>query len=259
MLFRLRYLTFSIIIVCLGLSGFGCLQFSVSWPVGDGSTPHLTSLDGEPNATETASLDWVTKLIGGVQSAATIAAIFLGAIFAWRNRHLFRYGHPHLTIDHKISHRQVSQLYTQISVTAILYNSSRVKVDVQNGLFTVQQVAPVDDSYVVELYKDTFGKRRNLLNGVLQWYTLNEIPLFWMEGTLIVEPGESATATFEYIVPNLVTSILVTTYFYNLRVMGRMDRSVDPKREDAKNRRWWFGKIAGPRGWIRSATYDIVR
>ena len=86
------------------------------------------------------------------QAMATIIAIGLGGVFAWRRGYLFRYGQPHITIAHKITHRQVSPGYVQIELTATLFNTSRVKVDFRDALFVVQQLAPADDDYVSDLH-----------------------------------------------------------------------------------------------------------
>ena len=189
------------------------------------------------------------------QSLATVAAIFLGALFAWRNGHIFRYGQPHLTVNHEISHRRVSQGYLQVAITATLHNRSRVKVEVLDGLFTVQQMGPVSDEAAEELFAETFLDNKH--NGALQWATLREVRLSWNREDLIAEPGESTTATFEYMVPTYVESILITTYFYNSRVVGKIENEVDP-RDAERARRWWFWRKPGPRGWLRTTPHDII-
>lgn len=93
--------------------------------------------EDRPQASLTLSHEMFRNLSVGAQAIVTALALVVGGWLAWRNKHLFRYGQPHLTIGHEISHRQVSPGYVQIGVTAVLHNSSRVKVEVLDGLFTV--------------------------------------------------------------------------------------------------------------------------
>ena len=211
--------------------------------------------EDRPQTSLTLSHEMFRNWSVGVQALVTVVALVVGGWFAWRNKHLFRYGQPHLTIGHEISHRQVSPGYVQIGVTAVLHNSSRVKVEVLDGLFTIQQMAPVSDSVAEEVFAQTFIDREH--NGALQWATLDQVRLSWNQEALTAEPGESATATFEYIVPIYVESLLVTTYFYNSKVMGKIGDGIDPPQAE-KKRRAWFWRQPGPRGWIRTTPHDII-
>ncbi len=189
------------------------------------------------------------------QAVLTSVAIVAGGIFAWRRGYIFRLGQPHLTIAHDVTHRQVSPGYTHIEVTATLHNRSRVKVEIRNGLFTIQQIAPTTDEDVENLYAQTFDRGGRYQD--LGWRALEEIPRVWNKNELIAEPGESVTATFEYIVPDYVRSVLLTTYFYNLRVMGKIDDHTYPP--DAQRRsRLWLWKVSGPRGWTRTTAHDML-
>ena len=203
----------------------------------------------------TSLTETVGAWAGIAQAVATVIAIALGGIFAWRRGYLFRYGQPHVTVSHEITHRQVSDGYVHIDVTATLHNTSRVKVEIRDGLFTVQQVAPVSDAFAEELYSQTFIDQQH--NGILQWLNLDETRLSWNKDDLIAEPGESVATTLEYMTPDFIESILVTTYFYNLRVMGKIDHAVDPRDAETK-RRFWLWRRSGAKGWIRTTTHDII-
>ena len=189
------------------------------------------------------------------QAVLTTVAIVAGGIFAWRRGYIFRLGQPHLTIAHDVTHRQVSPGYTHIEVTATLHNRSRVKVEIRNGLFTIQQIAPTTDEDVENLYSQTYTG--NVEYRDVAWDVLDEIPRVWNKDELVAEPGESVTATFEYFVPSYVQSILLTTYFYNSRVMGTID-DLRHSRDAQKIRRLWFWEISGPRGWTRTTACDML-
>ena len=182
------------------------------------------------------------------QAVVTMIAVSVGGWFAWRNRHLFRFGQPHLTISHEITHRRVSPGYVQVTVTAILHNTSRVKVEIRDGLFVIQLMAPISDTEAEEIYaktfRDTLPNRTLIDHGALKWETLDDVRLTWNEEELIAEPGESATATFEYIVDSEVESLLITTYFYNSKATGKIDNHINPK-DAGKKKHWLVWKQSG--------------
>ena len=191
---------------------------------------------------------------GIAQAIAAVIAIGLGGVFAWRRGFLFRYGQPHLTISHEVTHRRISDSYVHLELTATLRNSSRVKVEVLDGLFTVQQLAPVSDSVAEELYSQTFIEQRN--NGTLLWDMLDEARLSWDKNGLIAEPGETVAVSFEYIAPLSTQSVLLTTFFCNARVLGKVGDGTDI-RQAAPRKRLWLWRPSGPNGWNRTSAYDI--
>ena len=190
------------------------------------------------------------------QGVVTIIAIVLGGIFAWRRGFIFRHWQPHVTISHDVTHRRVSPENLHIEITAILHNSSQVKVEFLDGLFTVEQLAPVSDEYVEQIYGKTFVDKERY--EAPEWHCLKEIRLEWKEDELIAEPGEKVAVTLEYIVPNYVEAVLITTYFYNARVMGKIPADINPRDAERQKQRQWPWRISGPRGWIRTTAHDIV-
>ena len=190
------------------------------------------------------------------QAVATVVAIGVGGLFAWRNAQIFRARAPHVTISHEVSHRFVGTEYVHIAVTAILHNRSRVNIEFRDGLFIIQQIAPSLDEDVEELYASVFLDHEH---EDLQWPTLEQARRAWDEDELIVEPRESETETFEFIVSTDVESIVITTYFYNSRVLGKIPDDIELReapRLRGKLRRW--REVRGPRGWSRTTVYDIL-
>ena len=170
-----------------------------------------------------------------IQSSVAAAAIVTGGIFAYYKLQLFRDFKPHLTISHNISHRILSDSYMHIDVTATLHNRSKVQIELRKGFSRLQGVAPVSDDEVESLYAGTF---EDMEHDSLQWPTLDEVDRVWEEGELIVEPGESHTETFEFIVGAYVyDAVLVYSYFYN------PEASKDP---------------GSAKGWHATAVHDIV-
>ena len=160
-------------------------------------------------------------------------AIIAGGSFAFYRLEAFRTFQPHLTIAHKISHRAISAEYVHIAVTATLHNSSKVKIDIREGFFLWQRIAPLPNEDVEALYNQVFANKES---GYIPWAVGDAIERIWNKNDVIVEPGETHQEICEFIISTDVASIAIYTYFYN------------PK----------FSKYAdSAQGWGATSFYDI--
>ena len=204
-------------------------------------------------------MDGVITGIGLVESIVTILAVLTAGYFAWRNGIIFRHRSPHINIAHDITHRVISPRYTHIAVTATLHNSSRVKVEFFNGLFVAQKLAPMEDEDVEDLHDEIFNDASEERFRNFPWPTLEESRYSWGKDDLIVEPGEARTLTFEFMVGNEIKAVLLTTYLYNERAVGRLSAPFGqgvPSKRKKRLLRWQ--DVEGPKGWIRTSPYDIT-
>ena len=165
-----------------------------------------------------------------VQSVITSAAILIGGAFALFKLQLFRDFQPHMTISNAVSHRRIGESYVHIDVTATLHNSSKVKMELREGFFRLQQIAPILDEDIETLYAQVFEDQEH---SYLQWRTLDDARRDWDKGMLIVEPGESHQETYEFIVKRDVESVIIHTYFYN-------------------------PYSSSPEGWAATTVHDII-
>lgn len=184
--------------------------------------------------------DWtgigpIKDLAAVFQSAITVVAIVVGGVFAWFKLQAFRDFEPHLTISHEVHHRVVSNSYVHIDVTATLHNSSRVKIELREADFRLQQVSPLSDQQVETLYTEVFAEAEHTH---VQWPILTEVQRDWDKGDLIVEPSESHQESYDFIVSTGVESVSVYTYFYNTSFSEG-------------------GRTA--EGWGATTVYDILR
>lgn len=150
-----------------------------------------------------------------IQSVVTAFALIAGGIFAAYKWQVFRESEPHLTIDNKVSHRRIGDSYTHIAVTAVLHNSSKVKMEFREAVFRIQQISPVSDEEIERLYDQASSGEEQ---ADLQWPTLDEALRTWRDNELVVEPGELHQEIWEFIVSNDVESVMIYTYFYNSRL-----------------------------------------
>ena len=163
--------------------------------------------------------EFVNEWLAIIGALATTAAVVVGGILAWRNSQIFRAKAPHVVITHEISHRPVGSEYVHIFVTAVLHNSSRVHIEFLDGFALLRQVRPVSDEDIERLYRQVFVAQEQ---GRFQWFNLDQLRHHWDQDGLLVEPGETETDIFDFVVRRDVESVAVTTYFYNSRVVGQI-------------------------------------
>ena len=203
--------------------------------------------------------EW-TYISRTLQALFTVIAIIVGGVFAWRNAHIFRHREPHVNISHDISRLFLSDEYVYMVVTAMLHNTSRVNIEFLNGYSEIQQITPVSDEDVEELYVEAFLRSQDNPKppGYVQWPTRGYYPISWGKDSLTVEPGEQEAETFEFIVSREIESVMITTYFYNPKVVGEIPNDADPKdapRLRGTLRRW--REVKGSRGWGRTSVFTV--
>lgn len=151
-----------------------------------------------------------------IYAIGVLTAICVGGFFANQKLQLFRAFQPHLTISHEVSHRFIGDSYIHIFVTTTLRNSSRVKMELLEADFLLQQIAPASDEHIEDLYAEVFeSSEHEEPQKDLQWNTLDDAKRNWDKNERIIEPGELHKEPFEFIVSTGVESVLIYTYFYN--------------------------------------------
>ena len=90
-------------------------------------------------------IDRFGVVVGVVQPVVTAVVVIAGAAFAYRKLQLFRDFEPHLTVTQTWIHRPIGTRYVHINVTAILQNSSNVRVEIREAFYKLYQIAPIDD------------------------------------------------------------------------------------------------------------------
>ncbi len=156
----------------------------------------------------------VENSIGIVLDAATLLAIIVGGFFAVYKLQIFRDFEPHLTVSHVVNHRRIGDRYVHIDVTVTLRNGSRVRVDVQEGFFLLQQIAPAGDEGEQNLI-DQFLRDEGTQD--FQWPTLDEGSFTWGSDGVVIEPGETRQELSEFFVPVDVNTVSICTYYYDSR------------------------------------------
>ena len=131
----------------------------------------------------------------------TVVAIVVGGSFALYKLQIFRDFEPHLTVSHAVNHRRIGDSYVHIDVTVTLHNSSRVRVDIREGFFLLEEVAMVWDE-----------EEQDFL-----YPTLDEGSFTWGSDGVVIEPGETRRELSEFFVPEDVETVSIYTYFHDSR------------------------------------------
>ena len=155
-----------------------------------------------------------------VQAVVIAVATIMTAYIAQDRLQIFRTFEPHLTIEQQVSHCHIGESYIHIGVTAILRNNSKVKVEVRDAIFRLSKIAPIQDDDLEKLYTEAFVD--NAFRHI-QWEVLYNAPRTWIENEFVVEPNETHRESFEFIISDDIRSVLVYTYFRNLRSQNSVD------------------------------------
>ena len=160
-----------------------------------------------------------------IQLATAVLAIVFAGILAAVKLELFRDFEPHLNVSHTVRHRRLGDLYIHVDVTAVMSNNSKVKVELREGYFLLQQIAPVSS--------DT-----DFRDGIIlypDWPVLAEASFDLGNSNIILEPGQSLQEVFQFMVPNHIQTFLIHYLLYNSALPG-----------------------GTPRGWGITEVYDII-
>lgn len=154
--------------------------------------------------------DWTDIVLAVV----TIVAILFGGLFAAVKFDLFRDFAPHLTISHTISHRRIGDGYVHLDVAVVMHNYSKVKVELREGYFLLQQIVPVSEAV------DFLGE--NMLYP--PWPVLDELSFSLGDSSIFLEPGQSLQEVLQFMIPHHVETLLIHYLFYDSASLGDMSR-----------------------------------
>ncbi len=153
----------------------------------------------------------VVETLAIVQGVATLVAIAVGSVFAFYKLEWFREFQPHLTISQEVSVRRISDEYVHIWVHVDMSNTSKVAVEIRDASFRIQHISPLTDREVATLHHDFLRKTSNVK--YFPYPSLDEFDRTWNPEEFVIEPGETDTDRYEFIVGRKSTSVAVGCFF----------------------------------------------
>ena len=200
------------------------------------------------------TLETAKDLAAVIQAVATVGAVVIGgAILGYLRFGWFRFLKPHAMITHDVSHRRVAGL-VHLSVYVTVKNSSKVLIRFRSATIEIQRISPSTDEELGDRHREVFGK--NSTQKEMQWTTLRKLPLKWEEDGFILEPGETESTTYEFIIDRGMRTLLIRSFLYNERVVNSDKTSDDGSPVRRKKLVRWDKK--GPEGWRSATVYDLV-
>ncbi len=181
---------------------------------------------------------WLGLHIGVIKDIFTVLAIIVGGIWTWMLFSTYRESYPRLSIEHRITHRRLSNEQILLIVDANTSNIGKRAVKPLVGWFEVDQI--------LALTKEQLDK---LKVGELHPLWPQVIPPTWFIGLDLrserrLEPGESETQHQEVIVNSSLKAVRVYTFFAE-KPTGAPGGQMPPR------------EAAGSFGWDRYSVYDL--
>ena len=152
------------------------------------------------------------KVASVAGAMATMAGLTLAAFAGYYKFQLFREGKRHLTIDLQVSHRPITSRHTHVGATAVLKNTSKVAVRVEEVTWVMKAVAPYEASDIDDK-RDQFFEQDQDDWQEFGWDILDQFTV--PKDDHIIEPGESDEITFDFIAPATLEAAAVSLFIPN--------------------------------------------
>ena len=153
-----------------------------------------------------------TLTSASVPDLTTLAgtAIIMATAFVAAHRfELFREGQPHLTLQQSVHHQPLGSNYRLVAVTTTLTNSSKILVSPRAAWCRIAQTAPLSDEDVLAIYNDGFEQPAEDAYEQYGWWELSTVHKNWPPGQFTVEPNETTTVPFQFIISADVAAVAI--------------------------------------------------
>jgi hypothetical protein len=169
------------------------------------TTPGPNVQVGTAVAEPESSLSWWKDLTSIAQSVAMTLAIIAAAIwFFWQ-----REPEPKANIAHSVTHRQLNRQWTWVNVSITISNVGKRLLNLTSGNVRLDHVLPLDKPIAEAIEAGpriiAEGQVRVIWPSIAGPY---KTPL-----NLQIEPGESDSLDYEFIIPNSIRTVRVYSYF----------------------------------------------
>ncbi len=173
-----------------------------------------------PSATPRSRFAEMKELIEVVASGLTLLAIVVGGTWSYLLFIRTRQKYPSANINQEITYRRITPDRIWIRVTVTLQNTGKVLLSLVSGLTWVQQVLPLDTEIreKIDKLEDPVLKHESQIRWPLAEPAKE---LLWKKGEHEIEPSETDQVYFDFIVDSEIRTIVVYTYFSNVKKFRR--------------------------------------
>lgn len=165
------------------------------------------------------SLSRMKETVEFLATVLTLLAIIFGGSWSYVLFIRTRQKYPSANISQGITYREITADKLWVRVTVTLQNTGKVLLSLVSGVSWIQQVAPLD--------AEISEKIKNVEDPVSQggseiiWPLVEERKLSWGKGEREIEPSESDQIYFDFVVDSDLRTIVVYSYFTNVKKFRR--------------------------------------
>jgi hypothetical protein len=185
----------------------------------DNNWVNISQPAATPVATPKTRVAEMKELVEVVASGLTLLAIIVGGTWSYLLFIRTRQKYPSANISQDITYRRITADKVWVRVIVTLQNTGKVLLSLVSGLAWIQQVLPLDDELreKIENSEDLFGEKESYI----RWTLCEETKLNWEKGEHEIEPSETDQVYFDFIVDSELRTILIYTYFSNVKKFKR--------------------------------------
>jgi len=154
------------------------------------------------------------------ESLATVAAITIGGIWSYLLFVKKRQRFPRAKLQHKVSHRALPRGGILLSVEVTVSNSGEVLLSLISWEIIVRQMLPPRAELLRVINDDQINQGAG--TEIIEWHEIAARKERKIKHEVFeIEPGESQQFSHSFLIDPEVKTILLDTYFQNVKKKGR--------------------------------------
>ena len=170
-----------------------------------------------------ARIDKADKILGIIQKFVTISAIIIGGVWTYNLFIIHREAYPKAEIDIEVIEQRISDdhIFLQVSIKIENIGNTILRLrECDVRLFDVSFDNKLIEREINEYREPTLRRQKDYA-----WKLIQRILLDWEEGLIEIEPSDSDTIDFEFIIKSKYKTIKVYSWFkdYKKKEVGKKD------------------------------------
>lgn len=162
-----------------------------------------------------ANAQAMQQLAAALQSVATVIALALGGVWTFRLFVRNRLDKPCAIITHNATVKDLSNRGLLIHASVQIQNQSAVMITITSGEVQLIPILPLSDG-VTGLLDQYMNPKRSPGMEQIAWPKRLTIPLEWSKDPREIEPHESDTFHFDFVIDEPLSTFKIYSFFVNV-------------------------------------------
>jgi len=162
----------------------------------------------------------IESIISVIQSVTTIMAIIIGGIWSYILFVGRRQKYPRAKVEHHIVCRPVVEGKLLLSIDITITNQSDVLLVLISSEINARKLLPPNAGLLRLLSLENMGDFSTAPQ-IIEWDLIASRKDNWKKGELEIEPGEQHQIHSDFLINSKVSSILIESYFQNVKKRGK--------------------------------------